>query len=74
MSPTQVEDPTGAEAMAEGDSSSMETPSSEGKVPGLPEVPGSPEGRGGLEVVSAAGGGHYIKDKYTRRWTVEDLT
>ena len=57
MSPTQVEDPTGAEAMAEGDSSSMETPSSEGKVHGLPEVPGSPEGRGGLEVVSAAGGG-----------------
>ena len=43
MSPTQVQDPTGAEAMAEGDSSSMETPSSEGKVHGLPEVPGSPE-------------------------------
>ena len=57
MSPTQVQDPTGAEAMAEGDSSSMETPSSEGKVHGLPEVPRSPEGRGGLEVVSAAGGG-----------------
>ena len=43
MSPTQVQDPTGAEAMAEGDSSSMETASSEGKVHGLPEVPGSPE-------------------------------
>ena len=35
----------------------METPSSEGRVHGLPVVPGSPEGGGGLEVVPAAGGG-----------------
>ena len=35
----------------------METPSSKGNVHGLPVVPGFPKGRGGLEVVSAAGGG-----------------
>ena len=50
--------PDRAEAMATGDSSSMATPSSDerGKQ-GLPAVPGSRDGRIGLEVVSAAGGG-----------------
>ena len=56
MSPTQA-DPTGAEAMA-GDSSSMATPSSDERgAQGQPAVPGSPDGRIGLEVVSASGGG-----------------
>ena len=56
MSPTQA-DPTGAEAMA-GDSSSMATPSSDEKgAQGQSAVPGSPDGRIGLEVVSASGGG-----------------
>ena len=53
VSPMQIQDPTGAEAISAGDSSSMETPSLEG----LPEVPGSPEGRRGLEMVSASEGG-----------------
>ena len=77
MSPTQA-DPTGAEAMATGDSSSMATPSSDERGrQGLPAVPGSRDGRVGLEVVSAAGGGgpllHGQAHHYYLRCLAQDM-
>ena len=79
MSPTQA-DPTGAEAMA-GDSSSMATPSSDERgAQGQPAVPGSPDGRIGLEVVSASGGGglqhaqgHQEVDRVGSSWTTSGV-